>query len=200
MYAVIETGGKQYRVCEGDIIFVEKLPVDADAVVEFDRVVMLGKEDGAVVGKPTVEGAKVTGRVLKNGKAKKITVFTYRAKKTPNASWATGSPIQGRDHLDRLIRLQGEEHRWHIKGRRLFENGRDSKSKRLGVKRADGRLCWPAIFWCASGRPHPPWQRRGHRLDDTLFALVDGTVQFERWGRPQAGRLRGKLKRRNESE
>jgi large subunit ribosomal protein L21 len=81
MYAVIETGGKQYRVCEGDIIFVEKLPVDADAVVEFDRVVMLGKEDGAVVGKPTVEGAKVTGRVLKNGKAKKITVFTYRAKK-----------------------------------------------------------------------------------------------------------------------
>lgn len=81
MYAVIETGGKQYRVCEGDIIFVEKLHTEEGADIVFDRVVMLGREDGVVVGSPTVEGAKVTGKVLKNGKGKKITVLTFRAKK-----------------------------------------------------------------------------------------------------------------------
>ena len=62
MYAIIETGGKQYRVSEGDILYI-------------------GKEDGTVIGAPVVEGAKVSAKVLKNGKAKKITVFTYRAKK-----------------------------------------------------------------------------------------------------------------------
>ncbi|WRS27339.1 50S ribosomal protein L21 [Oscillospiraceae bacterium MB08-C2-2] len=81
MYAVITTGGKQYRVQEGDMLFIEKLDVEADQTVQFDEVVMIGKDDGVVVGDPTVKGAKVTAKVLKNGKAKKITVFTYRAKK-----------------------------------------------------------------------------------------------------------------------
>lgn len=81
MYAIIETGGKQYRVSEGDILFVERLEAEADQPVTFDRVLAVGKEDGAVVGTPLVSGAKVTAKVLKNGKAKKITVFTYRPKK-----------------------------------------------------------------------------------------------------------------------
>lgn len=81
MYAIIETGGKQYRVSEGDILYIEKLDVEADSTVEFDRVMAVGKEDGVVIGAPVVEGAKVSAKVLKNGKAKKITVFTYRAKK-----------------------------------------------------------------------------------------------------------------------
>ena len=81
MYAIIETGGKQYRVSEGDILYIEKLDVEADSTVEFDRVMAVGKEDGTVIGAPVVEGAKVSAKVLKNGKAKKITVFTYRAKK-----------------------------------------------------------------------------------------------------------------------
>jgi len=80
MYAVIETGGKQYRVSEGDVLYIEKLNVTADETVEFD-VVALGKDDGLVVGNPTVEGAKVSAKAVKNGKAKKITVFTYRPKK-----------------------------------------------------------------------------------------------------------------------
>ena len=81
MYAVIETGGKQYRVQPGDVIYVEKLPVAAEENVTFDRVIALGKDDGMAVGKPFVEGATVTGKVVKNGRGKKITVFTYKAKK-----------------------------------------------------------------------------------------------------------------------
>ena len=81
MYAVIETGGKQYRVEEGDILFIEKRDVKADDVVDFDKVIVVGKEDGAVIGTPVVEGAKVSAKVLKNGKGKKIVVFKYRSKK-----------------------------------------------------------------------------------------------------------------------
>lgn len=81
MYAIIVTGGKQYRVCEGDTLFIEKLEAEADQVVTFDQVMAVGKDDGVVVGTPLVSGATVTAKVVKNGKAKKITVFTYRAKK-----------------------------------------------------------------------------------------------------------------------
>ena len=80
MYAVIETGGKQYKVQYGDVIFVEKLAAAEDEQVTF-QVVALGGEDGLKVGTPYVEGATVTGKVMKNGKAKKITVFTYKLKK-----------------------------------------------------------------------------------------------------------------------
>lgn len=81
MYAVIETGGKQYQVNEGDIIFIEKLAVEAEETVIFDKVVALGAEDGLKIGTPYVDGAAVEAKVLKNGKAKKITVFTYKPKK-----------------------------------------------------------------------------------------------------------------------
>ena len=81
MYAIFKTGGKQYRVTEGDILFVEKLPAEADQVVEFGEVLAVGGDDSATVGTPYIQGAKVTAKVLKNGKAKKITVFTYRSKK-----------------------------------------------------------------------------------------------------------------------
>lgn len=81
MYAVIVTGGKQYKVSEGDTIFVEKLELEQDATIEFENVVAVSTDKGFKAGSPTVKGAKVTGKVLKNGKGKKITVFTYRPKK-----------------------------------------------------------------------------------------------------------------------
>ena len=81
MFAVIETGGKQYKVNEGDIIFVEKLDVEAGSKVEFDRVLAVSGNDGFKVGNPVLEGAKVTANVVKNGKGKKIEVFKYKAKK-----------------------------------------------------------------------------------------------------------------------
>ncbi len=80
MYAVIETGGKQYQVKEGDEIFIEKLDVQSDDTVTFDKVVAVGG-DTLNVGAPYVSGATVEAKVIKNGKAKKITVFTYKPKK-----------------------------------------------------------------------------------------------------------------------
>lgn len=80
MYAVIETGGKQYKVEEGDVIYIEKLGVDADSAVTFDKVVAIGAKKFKA-GTPYVKGAKVEGKVLKNGKAKKVVVMTYKSKK-----------------------------------------------------------------------------------------------------------------------
>ncbi len=81
MYAIIETGGKQYKVEAGETVFIEKLNVAEEETVTFDKVVALGKDDAPVFGNPYVEGASVTAKVLKNGKAKKVTVFTYKSKK-----------------------------------------------------------------------------------------------------------------------
>ncbi len=81
MYAIIKSGGKQYRVEEGQIIKVEKLPLAAEQTVEFNQVLSIAGEDGVRYGQPLVEGAKVTGKVLEQGKHKKVIVFKYRAKK-----------------------------------------------------------------------------------------------------------------------
>ncbi len=81
MFAVIETGGKQYKVIEQDIILVEKLDVEEGKEVVFDNVLALSSANGFLAGTPTVAGAKVTAKVLKNGKGKKIYVFKYKSKK-----------------------------------------------------------------------------------------------------------------------
>lgn len=81
MYAVIETGGKQYQVQVGDVVFIEKLDVE-EGEVSFDKVMMIGNDNGVTVGAPYVDGANVKATLLKNGKAKKITVFTYKPKKS----------------------------------------------------------------------------------------------------------------------
>ncbi len=81
MYAIIETGGKQYKVEAGDALYIEKLDVEADSAITFAKVIAVGKEDGTVVGSPYVEGATVSAKAIKNGKAKKVVVFTYKSKK-----------------------------------------------------------------------------------------------------------------------
>ena len=81
MYAVIVTGGKQYKVSEGDTLFVEKLEAEEGSTVTFDQVLMAGEGDDVKVGAPTVEGASVEAKVVKNGKAKKIYVFKMKRKK-----------------------------------------------------------------------------------------------------------------------
>jgi large subunit ribosomal protein L21 len=80
MYAIIETGGKQIKVEEGQVIYIEKLDTNAGDTVTFDKVLFVGGES-IKVGSPTVEGATVTAKVEKNGKAKKILVFKYKSKK-----------------------------------------------------------------------------------------------------------------------
>lgn len=81
MYAIIETGGKQYKVETGDVIYIEKLDVKENDEVSFDKVLAVGADDGMKVGSPYVEGASVAAKAVKNGKGKKVTVFTYKSKK-----------------------------------------------------------------------------------------------------------------------
>ena len=80
MYAIIETGGKQYKVEQGDVVFVEKLGVEEGETVTFDKVLVVGGDD-VKVGTPYVDGASVEASVVKNGKDKKIIVYKYKAKK-----------------------------------------------------------------------------------------------------------------------
>ena len=81
MYAIIETGGKQYRVAEGDVITVEKLAVEDGDQVELDKVLLLSKDGDVKVGAPYIDGAKVLGEVVESGKGKKVIIFKYKAKK-----------------------------------------------------------------------------------------------------------------------
>ena len=81
MYAILKTGGKQYKVSEGDVIYVEKLGVEDGATVSFDEVLVVGEGDSITVGAPYVSGAVVTGTVEKTGKGKKLNIITYRPKK-----------------------------------------------------------------------------------------------------------------------
>jgi large subunit ribosomal protein L21 len=81
MYAIVKTGGKQYKVAEGDVLFVEKLEGNAGDVVTLNEVLACTKNGEFVVGAPTVEGASVQAKVVEQGKAKKVIVFKYKAKK-----------------------------------------------------------------------------------------------------------------------
>ena len=81
MHAIIETGGKQYKVAEGDTLFIEKLNQEAGDEIKFDKVLAVLDGDNAKFGAPVVEGASVDASVVKNGKGKKIMVFKYKPKK-----------------------------------------------------------------------------------------------------------------------
>ncbi|OPY57784.1 MAG: 50S ribosomal protein L21 [Pelotomaculum sp. PtaU1.Bin035] len=81
MYAIVETGGKQYRVQEGDTLFIEKLPAMAGETVEVNKVLAVVKEGEFKVGSPLVDGAKVIFKVVRHGRGKKIIVYKYKAKK-----------------------------------------------------------------------------------------------------------------------
>lgn len=93
MYAIIEAGGKQYRVSEGDVIAVEKLAANPGESVTFGQVLLLADGDKVTVGQPYVDGAKATGKVLAQGKAKKIRVFRYKAKKNMRKRFGHRQPF-----------------------------------------------------------------------------------------------------------
>ena len=80
IYAIIQTGGKQYRVSEGDVVSIEKLTAAEGEEVVFDQVLTVVSDSDIKIGKPVVEGAKVTAKVVEHGKGKKILVFKYKAK------------------------------------------------------------------------------------------------------------------------
>ncbi len=81
MFAIFENGGKQYKVSEGDVVFLEKQGADAGETLKFEKVLAVSDNDGFTVGNPTVAGAYVEANVVKNGKEKKIVVLRYKSKK-----------------------------------------------------------------------------------------------------------------------
>ena len=81
MFAVIETGGKQYRVAEGETIHIEKLDGAVGDSVQFDQVLLVGSGDDVTVGKPTVGGASVSGEIVEHGKDKRLIVFKFKRRK-----------------------------------------------------------------------------------------------------------------------
>lgn len=81
MYAIIESCGRQYKVAEGDVVFFEKLDIEEGKKVTFDKVVLVSEDKKVEVGAPYVKGVKVEGKVVANGKGKKIIVYKYKAKK-----------------------------------------------------------------------------------------------------------------------
>ena len=175
MYAIIVTGGKQYRVEQGDVLFIEKLDAEADSEVKFDQVLAVGEEGSVKVGTPTVEGASVAAKVIKNGKGKKLNIITYRPKK---------HSARRMGHRQRDQRVRRESTMAHKKGVGSTKNGRDSMSQRLGVKRADGQQVLAGNILVRQRGTHiHPGENVGIGSDDTLFALVDGTVRFERVGK-----------------
>ena len=93
MYAVIETGGKQYRVKEGDVLRVEKLPCEPGEVVEFDRVLLLSDGNEVKIGNPTLPGAHVSAQVITQGKSRKILVFKYKPKKNYRKRYGHRQPF-----------------------------------------------------------------------------------------------------------
>ncbi len=100
MYAVIQTGGKQYRVVEGDTLKVEKLAADTGATVELDRVLMVADGENVKVGKPYLEGGKVTATVEAHGRGKKVKILKFRRRKQylkrqGHRQWYTAIKITG---------------------------------------------------------------------------------------------------------
>ncbi len=81
MYAIIKTGGKQYKVQEGDELFIEKIAGESGDKVEFDEVLAISTDEGLNVGRPLLEGAKAEAKILAQGKHKKVTIIKYKAKK-----------------------------------------------------------------------------------------------------------------------
>ncbi len=92
MKAVIVTGGKQYVVAEGDVLYIEKLEAETESTVTFDQVLAVLDGENTKLGAPVLDGAAVEGKVLKNGKGKKITVFKYKAKKNEKSKMGHRQP------------------------------------------------------------------------------------------------------------
>ena len=118
MHAIIETGGKQYKVAEGDVLFIEKLPQQAGDEIKFDKVLAVLDGDEPKFGAPVVEGASVDASVVKNGKGKKVVIFKYKPKKGyRHASGPSPALHQGRDQEDQRLmtkasfRNGGQPHR-----------------------------------------------------------------------------------------
>ena len=124
MYAVIETGGKQYRVQEGDVLSVEKLGVEAGELVAFDKVLVLSDDNGIQVGTPYVDGAKVVGEVKENGKGQKVIIFKYEQEGLQKETGSQTAVFSGTDHKSHRRDEKGGE---ACGGRNIRTEGRGNR-------------------------------------------------------------------------
>jgi ribosomal protein L27/ribosomal protein L21 len=184
--AIIETGGKQYSVSEGDTIYIEKLETEDGGKVTFDKVLAI-VGDKPSFGAPYLPGAAVSGTVEKTGKSKKIIVYKMHPKKGYRRKQGHRQPYT-RVHIDTIsvsicfsyeVIIMAQK-----QGMGSTKNGRDSKSKRLGPKRADGQfvLAGNSLVRQRGTKIHPG-NGVGIGSDDTLFALRSGKVKFEPLGK-----------------
>lgn len=93
MYAILKTGGKQYKAAEGDVLVIEKLEGEAGTAVELGEVLMVVDGDSTTVGSPFVQGAVVKGEIVRQGKAPKINAFNYKPKKNERKRWGHRQPL-----------------------------------------------------------------------------------------------------------
>ena len=208
MFAVLKTGGKQYRVAANQILTVEKLPAEAGETVEFSEILMLGGDD-LRVGAPFVAGATVKAEVLEQLRGEKVISFKKRRRKHSSQrkrghrQYLTRVRItdilaggerrrgqgQGRTRLSRGRREQRRRGRArdlkesiemaHKKAGGSSRNGRDSKGRRLGVKKFGGEAVIPGnILVRQRGTKHWPGTGVGLGRDHTIFAVVEGKVTF----------------------
>ena len=163
MYAVIKTGGKQYKVASGDVIKVEKLAGDEGSEVIFNEVLALGDN----VGKPLVAGASVKATILKQAKADKVIVF--KKKRRQNYRRKNG-------HRQNLVMA-------HKKSGGSTSNGRDTEGRRLGLKKSGGQAVIAGnIIIRQRGTKYHPGDNVGLGKDHTIFALTEGKVSFKKSG------------------
>ena len=181
MYAVIKTGGKQYRVASGEKIKVEQIAADVGQEIVIDQVLAVGNGAEIKVGTPLVSGATVTVTVLSHGKHDKVRIFKMRRRK--HYQKRQGHRQQFTELQIGAIAGQGEDSMAQKKGGGSTRNGRDSKPKMLGVKAFGGELISAgSIIVRQRGTQFHPGVNVGVGKDHTLFALVDGHVSFGQKG------------------
>lgn len=114
MYAIIESCGKQYKVAEGDIVFFEKLDTEVGKKVTFDKVILVSDDKKVEVGAPYVKGVKVEGKVVENGKGKKIIVYKYKAKKNYRRTQGHRQPFT-KVEISKIVTAKATEPKAEVK-------------------------------------------------------------------------------------
>ena len=179
MYAVIATGGKQYRVQEGAVVRIEKLDADQGASVEFNQVLLVGAGSSVTIGAPYVGTAKVVATVESHGKGDKVRIVKFRRRKHYKREKTHRQPYTDVKITSIVAPEDSETDMAHKKAGGSTRNGRDSHSKRLGVKKFGGEdVLAGNILIRQRGTVYRPGVNVGIGTDHTLFAKAHGVVEF----------------------
>ena len=179
MFAVLKTGGKQYKVAQGDVIQVEKLEGNVGDKVTLDQVLMVGEEEKIDVGTPLLDGSVVTCEIIDQTKGPKILVFKKKRRKKYRRTNGHRQLITLFENYRYFEEVTGDVMA-HKKGQGSTSNGRDSIGKRLGVKRYGGQTVKAGeIIVRQRGTSVHPGVNVGVGTDYTLFAKTPGVVKFE---------------------